>query len=341
MNFLFIGELHEFSRGYQRRNILRKLGHSVDSYPIVCPKLKLDSKPNFLYRVLWRLGYPPDTTNVNKNLLRSIQSEKYSVIWIEKGNTIKPFTLEAIKKFSPQSILVSYSEDDMFISSNRSIWYTKGLKYYDVVFTTKSHNLAPCELNSIGARRVIFVGKAYDSSLHRPLKVSNEERVKFGSDVGFIGTYEDERAKSMEFLAEHDIKIRVWGSGWNNKRLHKNIICEKKPLYGDDYIKALCSTKINLAFLRKANRDLQTDRSVEIPACKGFMLAERTVEHMHLFEEGKEAEYFSSDCELLEKVVYYLINEGKRESIANAGRERCIKSGYSHDERLAEMISRL
>ena len=78
---------------------------------------------------------------------------------------------------------------------------------------------------------------------------------------------------------------------------------------------------------------------MEIPACGAFMLAERTREHLRLFEEGKEAAYFGSNEELLEKVHYYLNHEDERSTIASAGRQRCLDGGYSHHERLKYMLS--
>ena len=93
-----------------------------------------------------------------------------------------------------------------------------------------------------------------------------------------------------------------------------------------------------MCFLRKINRDLQTTRSIEIPACGGFMLAERTEEHQTLFEESKEADFFSTNEELLDKIRFYLANPDIRLKIALAGRERCEKSGYSHESTLSKII---
>ena len=158
--------------------------------------------------------------------------------------------------------------------------------------------------------------------------------------MGFIGDYEIERAQSIHYLASHGIRVRIWGHRWEKKckLTDPNMIVEGKSLWGDEYAKAICSFDINLHFLRKINRDLQTTRSIEIPACGAFMLAERTNEHLELFEEGKEAAFFSSNDELLEKVHYFLKYEDERDNIARKGRKKCLKSGYSNHDRIKEML---
>jgi spore maturation protein CgeB len=105
------------------------------------------------------------------------------------------------------------------------------------------------------------------------------------------------------------------------------------------YTKAICATRINLGFLRRLNRDQQTDRSVEIPACGGFMLAERSDEHRRLFVEGIEAEFFSSPEELVEKTRFYLADETRRAAVAQAGRRRCLESDYTHLNRVRFMLA--
>ena len=342
MNILFIGPLSPFGRTYQRKRALEELGYSVTAHSSPPEGLSYGDIPSLSYRVLCKVGFEPDLTRANKAILRKLQNQHFDILWIEKGNAIWPRTLRAVKDVSPTTQILSYTEDDMFAPHNRSVFYTRGLKHYDVVFTTKSYNCTPNELPSLGAKRVIFVDKAFDIHAHRPIPVSLNDVEALGGDVGFIGSYERERAESMLYLAKNGISVRVWGYGWSKLAgYHPNLLIENRPLLGDDYAKGLCATRINLCFLRKMNRDLQTDRTMEIPACGAYMLAERTGEHLRLFEEGKEAAYFGSNEELLEKVRYYLDHEGERRGIASAGRKRCLDSGYSHHERLKYMLRRI
>jgi len=69
------------------------------------------------------------------------------------------------------------------------------------------------------------------------------------------------------------------------------------------------------------------------------MLAERTRRHLELFEDGKEAIFFSSNEELLDLVKKYLSCEKGRKTIARAGREKILKSGREHKEQLKKMLS--
>ena len=71
------------------------------------------------------------------------------------------------------------------------------------------------------------------------------------------------------------------------------------------------------------------------------MLADRTEDHLEFFEEGKEAEYFSSDEEYRDKVGFYLASERARTRVAAAGHERCITSGYSYDDRIRTVMREL
>jgi spore maturation protein CgeB len=286
----------------------------------------------------WNSFGPTDLAGANRKILDSFKSEPWDILWIEKGLTIEPDTLRKIKTLYPQTIIVGYSSDDMFARHNQSRQFLAHLPLYDIYFTTKSYGVE--ELRSLGCKRVVFVGNAFDPATHKPMPVTSSDRIKLGGSVGFIGNYEIDRAASMSYLASHVIPVRVWGPNWHKCHLrNKALVIENQSLWAHDYALALCAFDINLAFLCKINRDLQTQRSIEIPACGAFMLAERTQEHLELFEEGKEAEFFGSNEELLDKVKYYLAHPEERKRIAAAGRERCLKTGYSNHDRLRAMLN--
>ena len=206
-----------------------------------------------------------------------------------------------------------------------------------MVFSTKTYNLE--ELKKLGAKRTEFFLDSYDEELHRPIAAYGAIENK-DIDVSFIGTYETERAATIWWLGVQGIRIVVFGNGWDSlTECHPNVQVQSHPVYGDEYVKVINRTKINLGFLRKINRDQVTSRSMEITGAGGFFLAERTTRHSELFEEGVEADFFSSDEELLVKIKMYLNTPEKILSIGLAGRQRCLRSGYGMKEQIIAMLN--
>jgi len=340
-----VSGFHGFNTSIHRIRAMTRIGFEVVT--IDSTNSGQESQPQVLARRvrnrLFRLGLPvtlPDYSRDRARLIEAVQSRPWSIIWLERALTIDVPTMLKLKRIRPDSLVVGFSPDDMNARHNQSNQFIEALAYYDVFITTKSYNVG--ELKARGCPRVFFIGNGYDPESFRPLEPSLHERPLFEADVGFIGTYERERATSMLYLAHNGIHVRIWGLGWEKmRRRHPNLKLEMRPLFGDDFAKACSTITINLAFLRKLNRDQQTTRSVEIPACGGFMLAERSAEHRFLFEEGVEAEFFSSDAELLAKVRQYLGDASLRRAVALNGLRRCEASGYSNEERLRTVFEEL
>ncbi len=333
---LFVGPLVEGSTTLQRCRTLRRLGHevlAVDELPAPWSRVAL----TLPYRAFHRFGGPHDLAGVNRQMRAVDAGFAPHLVWIEKGLAVEAATLRALRERWPRTVMLNYSGDDMFNPRNQSRRWRAGLRLYDLHVTTKRHNVP--ELWDAGARDVFHVDKAFDPLAHRPMPVTPEVRARLGGDVGFVGWPEAKRAASMLHLARRGVPVRIWGPWGRLRWSHPNLRVEGRPLWSDDYASALSAFRINLCFLRKVNRDRHTTRSVEIPACGGFMLAERTEEHRALFEEDREAVYFSSDDELLEKVRWYLAHEDERARIAEAGRRRCWTGGYTYERRLEDVLA--
>lgn len=336
MNILFVGPLWIGSTSRQRLLTLEELGQYVISVDTSLPSLPLVLSS--LNRVSSRLGVYLDLSGANNLILENIDKNIFDIIWIEKGLTIKPNTLKKIKEVQPSSKLVAFSPDNMLLAANQSSNYLNSIPILDWHITTKSFNVSG--LKQLGARDVHFIEKAFDPNAYHPIKLSNVKKANWGSDVAFLGGYEKQRYEMMLALAKRGIVITIWGPGWERcGNSHPNLIIKPGWVQAEDAAKVFCGTNINLHFLRKSAHDLQTARSVEIPACGAFMLAERTVEHQGLFKEGIEAEFFDDIEELFSKIIYYLEHSEQRTSIAIGGYQRCLKSGYSNHDRLREILN--
>lgn len=336
---LFVGDLNCGTRSLMRLDTLRDLSSSIIAISNTkIPFLGGIDKPSLLSRLFFKMGYPLDESKLNKTFLNIIKTHNdIDLIWIEKSLFLKPYLVKLAKTLHPKTKIISITEDDMYALHNRSKFYNSSLPYYDHIFTTKEFNVL--ELPSIGAKQVHHFNDSFYEKLHKPLvdySCINSKDI----DVSFIGTYEIERAEIINWLANKGITIHVYGSQWNKfkDKLSDNLKIYP-PVYSDNYVDIINRSKINLCFLRKINRDTITSRSIEIPACAGFMIAERTKDHMDKFIEGKECEFFSSKMELYEKIIYYLSNLNMIYEIGQNARQKCVNQEYGMSNELIKILN--
>lgn len=334
---LYVGDLWYGSTALWRLQALQKMNLDVTAIDSTVPA---KGWKNFVYRFFYKLKIGLDFNSLSSQISQRFVQKGYDALWVDKGLTLSSSLLKSLKKKYPETKLIFFSPDDMFNPANQTLNYFKCLPFYNAIITTKSTNLV--EYKEDGFKNVFYVQKSYEPSIHRPIELSELDKSKFSCEVGFIGNFEKPRFQSILSLAKSGISVSVKGPAWKEYQLINPLLrIDTNSYFGDEYSKVINATKINLGFLHKGNRDQHTARSIEIPACKGFLLAERTYEHLALFKEGQEAEFFGSDEELKEKVVYYLANETKRIAIAEAGYQRCLRDQYDNYHVFKKIVDQL
>ncbi|MBM9520473.1 glycosyltransferase [Desulforhopalus vacuolatus] len=326
LNILYIGWLSAGSTSLQRMNAFKRLGHDVIG--VSCdPFIPRPFFINCILHRIFRLGLAVKRINLgqlNRKIISVAKEKTFDILWIDKGLSVDRFTLISIKASAPKIKICGYSPDVMSERDNQSKRFLEHLDLYDHFFTTKSFDVE--NLKTLGMKSVSFVENSFDVSVHRPISSDNPA---FKNKVGFIGSYEDFREKSMLYLAENGVPLTVFGGstkGWSVAfRSHPNVRFYDYGLYGDEYAEALSNFAINLCFLKHWNGDQVTTRSIEIPACKGFMLTERTDAHLALFVEGEDCDFFEDNDELLNKVQAYLIDETKRIKLSRNAYYKVLK----------------
>jgi spore maturation protein CgeB len=288
------------------------------------------------------LNIGPGIYALNKKILTAIDENRPDLIWIDNKSFLERATIKKIKALNPQIKIVNVITDDI-TGKLKYQWRLalRNAKYFDCFFVQRKVNIR--ELKQYGAKRVELCYRSFDPGFHRPVILNEKEANRFKTNVGFVGTYEDERADYIAYLIENSIPVKVTGDGWP-KGNHWKVIAPYycgPSIYGEDYIKIINGMDIALHFLRHGNRDEQDSRTFEIPACGVFMLAENSDLHSSLFEPDKEAVFFETKKELLEKITYYLSHVEERETIAKAGLGACKKNNYSHEGRLKSVIDKI
>jgi spore maturation protein CgeB len=215
------------------------------------------------------------------------------------------------------------------------------LPCYDLCVVVREQNVE--EFRALGARRVMRVWMSYDEVAHLPVEITAAERQQYGSEVCFVGTWMPERGPFMARLLELGVPLSIWGDRWQKAPEWNKIksVWRGPGVFNENYPKIVSASKVMLGLLSKGNRDLHTQRSLEIPSIGGLFCAERTAEHEQLFEDGKEAVFWNNAEECAQVCFKLLTDSVCRDRIRRAGQQRVLSLRLGNEDICRKILAEI
>jgi|694.fasta_scaffold25466_4 hypothetical protein len=336
LKILFVGDMWYGSNARSLRDGFEQLGHdvlSVDTTPLTKP---IRLSPAWVYKVIndgERL--PTELRKIQESIAASVSQNRPDLLIVFKGIYINQAFLLSL----PVKIKIHYSADDVSNPENLTADYLTHESEWDAVVTTKSFNVP--ELNSRGVRKPVFVWSAFDPALHFRYEVSPKRKF----EIGFVGNRRPDRnSLILEVATQFQSKFYLAGPGWwrDTPALVKQAnTFPRFGKYGHSFSKSISQIEVNIVLLNSENRDMHTCRSFEVPSAGGLVLAQKTLEHEHLFRDMISAALFESTEELMDKARYLIRHPQEADRIRELGYRSIINGGHTYRDRASQIVREL
>ncbi|SCY90399.1 CgeB family protein [Desulfoluna spongiiphila] len=350
MKILVVGDWHSELHEEPVLHAFESLGHqtfrfSWHNYFMPHEEGVFASLAAFVGRVQNKLIAGQSVARINADFISMVFSVRPDVVFVYRGTHITSESLKVVKAALPHIVLVGYNNDDPFAKGHSYLlWrhFLKAIPVYDLMLAYRHHNLD--DFKGAGAQRVQLLRSWFVQERNHPVKLTLSERERYSCDVVFVGHYEpDGRLEMLETIVKQGFSLKVFGpDGWDSiirRSPWLSQLSPVRPLWGEDYNKALCGAKVSLCFLSKLNRDTYTRRCFEIPAARSVLMAEYTDDLATLYKEDREAVFFSSTDELIEKLHQYIRNDELRHKVAQAGFERVYNDKHDVASRMQQVVT--
>jgi spore maturation protein CgeB len=320
-----------------RLRSLRRLGQEVVPFDTT----QYHARSRYLQAIAFRAPVGPLIHHINRDLVRTVRKWKPDVVFFDKPIQFTRRTILKIKRTGATTVY--FNQDNPFGPRRDACWYQlrRVFRLFDLHCAIRNADAVRFREWGIPYVQVMFT---FEPSAHfpPPSDWSDEQRPRA---VSFVGAPYEERPQFLLHLGEEErIPLTIGGAlSWKNAlspEMYDRYV-HTGPLFDSAYREAIWRSRINLSFLTRLNEDDIALKSPEIAACQGFLLALRCPGHQAIFEEDREAVFFSSVEECADKCRFYLERPELRETIARRGRERAIRSGYDNDTQMARILDHL
>ncbi|HSL04177.1 MAG TPA: glycosyltransferase [Nitrospiraceae bacterium] len=253
-----------------------------------------------------------------------------------------PLILPALEHLRRKKFLTAM----WFVENYRHLTYWQQLATgYDFWFVIQQE---PCiaALKQAGAKDVRYLPMAADPSVHRPLDLTQAERVEYGSEVSFVGAGYANRREIFPRLLGHDWTFKLWGNEWDGATDLTSVLQRNGARIDTDTCqKVFNSSAVNLNLHSWAGTGLDPDgdfvnpRTFELAACGAFQLTDHRSLMPDLFTTSEVATVSSSD-ELPGEIARWLREPEQRVAIAAQARRRVLTE-HTYAHRMRALLSQV
>ena len=213
--------------------------------------------------------------------------------------------------------------------------------YYDFFFHIQPGEFDD-KLDAINCRHHAVVHTGCDPDIHKPVKLTDEERREYGCDISFAGAGYYNRIEFFKGLTDYDFKI--WGVDWNAREL-RHLLCRPDERFTPErFAKVVAGSKININLHSSTTQpgvdpkcDAINPRVFEIAACGGFQLCDPSIGLDALFDFETELPVYRDLAEARSKIDYFLARPEESQAVADKARERVLRD-HTYAKRAEQML---
>jgi spore maturation protein CgeB len=278
---------------------------------------------------------------LGKALIELCTKTKPDIIWIEWATDLHTHVLNELKQLRPKPLLISFQDDNPWGEryGDKWIWknYFKVVPLFDLHIIKRPDDIA--NLSAIGAKKF----RIWRHGVYSPLYHPADDPVVKKYSLSFVGTCMDKRARLIEHLLINGIPVHVFGTRWRQRsNLPTRFPDNFHPMVeGEDYANVIRQSQACLGLVSHSNKDEWTMRTFEIPGCARLLVAERTATHEEIYENRKEAIFFTSPEECVDELKHLLAKPALCDEIGLAAYEKCKRNNWMIEQEMQVLLNEI
>lgn len=264
-----------------------------------------------------------------RRLERVCRDWRPSIVLVIKGGPITPGLVRRVKR-SLDVLFINFFPDNPLL-----MMPFEGIEAYDVFFTKERYALHALE--SVGLRNLHYLPMYCVPSMHHPITLTSEERLRYARPISFVGSRYPYRERLVKELL--DFPIKLWGGGWRRAEspdIRSHVA--GGPVWGRAKLAVYSGSTLSLNHHHPLNDIVGVNtRAFELAASGVCQVADLKEELPALFKPGEEVVTYRDLEELKRYLTYYLAHPDEAHAIADNARKRALRE-HTLRHRVEEML---